>query len=80
MDDTQKDGSDSDWDSTLDFTSPRQAGIPVGQLRPKINDEIEEESALSDESDLDVEENLPVDQQVIKNGKSFICFGKFMYL
>ncbi|XP_053384276.1 uncharacterized protein LOC123536070 isoform X2 [Mercenaria mercenaria] len=65
MDDTEKDGSDSDWDSTLDFTSQRHVGI--GQLKPGINLEIEEESALSDESDLDVEENLPNDKQVIKN-------------
>ncbi|XP_060608320.1 uncharacterized protein LOC132760355 isoform X2 [Ruditapes philippinarum] len=65
MDDTQNDGSDSDWDSTLDFTSQRHPGI--GQLKPGINLEIEEESALSDESDLDVEDNLPNDKQVIKN-------------
>ena len=77
MDDTQNDGSDSDWDSTLDFTSQRQVGI--GHLKPPINLEIEEESALSDESDLDVEENLPSDKQVIKNGTllsitSLCCF------
>lgn len=51
MDDTQKDGSDSDWDSTLDFTSPRQ---PIGNFMPRMQDEIEdEESALSNESDVD---------------------------
>lgn len=63
MDDTQKDGSDSDWDSTLDFTSPRQVGI--GKLPPGI--EVEEESSLSGESDLEGEEDLPKDQHVIKN-------------
>ena len=55
MDDTEKDGSDSDWDSTLDFTSPRH---PVGNFMPRMQrSEIEdEESALSNESDVDVEE------------------------
>ncbi|WAR03495.1 hypothetical protein MAR_010053 [Mya arenaria] len=64
MDSSTKDGSDSDWDSTLDFTSPRQVGI--GQLRPNMQaEEIEEESALSGESDND-EQELPNDQ-VIRN-------------
>jgi len=64
MGDSNKDGSDSDWDSTLDFTSPRQVGI--GQPRRSIGDEIEEESALSNESD--IEENILPNDQVIKNG------------
>lgn len=68
MDDTQKEGSDSDWDSTLDFTSPRQVGI--GKLRPDPATEIDEESALSEESDIDAEESLPNDKQVIRNGES----------
>jgi len=61
MGDSNKDGSDSDWDSTLDFTSPRQVGI--GQPRRSIGDEIEEESALSNESD--IEENILPNDQVI---------------
>lgn len=70
MDDTQREGSDSDWDSTLDFTSPRHVGI--GQLKPGVNMEVEEESALSDESDLEVEDNFQNDKQVIRNGKTFL--------
>ena len=66
MDDTQKDGSDSDWDSTLDFTSPRQVGIG----KPRVQYEVEdEESALSDESDFDTDQNVPNDNPVIKNGR-----------
>ena len=70
MDDTQRDGSDSDWDSTLDFTSPRQVG--VGQP-PRINLEVEEESALSDESDDEADQSLPIDKKVINNGKYMYC-------
>ncbi|XP_052229596.1 uncharacterized protein LOC127843811 [Dreissena polymorpha] len=65
MDDSTKDGSDSDWDSTLDFTSPRQVGI--GQLRPQFEGEIEEESALSGESDIEEEQDMPNDKNVIRN-------------
>jgi len=68
MDDTQRDGSDSDWDSTLDFTSPRQVGI--SKLRHERHTaEVEEESALSEESDMEAEQSLANDKQVIKNGK-----------
>lgn len=65
MDNTQKEGSDSDWDSTLDFTSPRQVGI--GHLPPGINLEVEEESSLSEESDVEDENSLPKDKQIIRN-------------
>ena len=68
MDDSTKDGSDSDWDSTLDFTSPRQVGI--GQLRPQFEGEIEEESALSEESDIEEEQDIPNDKNVIRNGRT----------
>lgn len=75
MDDTQKEGSDSDWDSTLDFTSPRQVGI--GQLRHDPATEIDEESALSEESDIDAEQSLPNDRQIIRNGSCIFVFCFF---
>ena len=37
--------SDSDWDSTLDFTSPRQAGV---SQPPRIDLEIEDEDSRID--------------------------------
>ena len=68
MDDTQKDGSDSDWDSTLDFTSPRQPNF-----MPRMQQEIEdEESALSNESDIE-EENIDVavhDRNAVNNERN----------
>ena len=58
MDDTEKDGSDSDWDSTLDFTSPRHPGNFMPRMQ---HSEIEdEESALSNESDVDLDEQIEV--------------------
>lgn len=74
MDDTEKDGSDSDWDSTLDFTSPRH---PVGNFMPRMQrSEIEdEESALSNESDVDVEEeqiDVNVSEKNVINEKNLL--------
>ncbi|KAK3097559.1 hypothetical protein FSP39_010794 [Pinctada imbricata] len=45
--DIQNEDSDSEWDSTLDFTSPRQTG---GQHVPKIQLEIEDEDFSRHES------------------------------
>lgn len=42
--------SDSDWDSTLDFTSPRQTGITQP---PRINLEIEDEEYSRNDSIVD---------------------------
>ena len=74
MDDTQKDGSDSDWDSTLDFTSPRQPNF-----MPRMQQEIEdEESALSNESDIE-EENIDVDipaRQAVSNQNNCKLFQR----
>ena len=56
--DQQNDDSDSEWDSTLDFTSPRQT---AGQHIPKIQLEIEDEDYSRQES-LKMDKPVPAER------------------